>query len=71
MESEQAIHENLEDILRDRTAFVIAHRLSTVRNADLIVVMDKGHIVETGDHESLIAKKGLYHYLIGQQLNAK
>ncbi len=69
-ESEQAIQENLEDILKDRTAFVIAHRLSTVRNADLIVVLDKGHIVETGDHEGLVAKQGLYYYLTGQQLDA-
>ncbi len=69
-ESEQAIQENLEDILKDRTAFVIAHRLSTVRNADLIVVLDKGHIVETGDHASLMARQGLYYYLTGQQLDA-
>ncbi len=69
-ESEQAIQENLKDILSDRTAFVIAHRLSTVRDADLIVVLDKGHIVEVGDHESLMAKQGLYAYLAGQQLNA-
>ena len=67
-ESEQAIQENLEEILRERTAFIIAHRLSTVRDADLIVVLDRGHLVETGDHGTLMAKQGLYAYLSGQQL---
>ena len=68
-ESEQAIQKNLSVILKDRTAIVIAHRLSTVRNADRIVVLDNGEIIEHGSHTELMEKKGLYHYLNHQQLN--
>lgn len=68
-ESERAILENLEEILKDRTAFLIAHRMSTVRGADLIVVLDDGHIVETGDHEELMERRGLYYSLNSQQLS--
>jgi ATP-binding cassette subfamily B protein len=68
VESERAIQNNLDNILRDRTTIIIAHRLSTVRNADLIVVLDQGVVMETGNHETLMAKKGLYHYLNSQQL---
>lgn len=67
-ESERAIQQNLDNILKDRTTFIIAHRLSTVRNADLIVVMDRGMILETGTHYSLMEQKGLYYYLNSQQL---
>ena len=67
-ESEKVIQENLDNILRDRTTIVIAHRLSTIRNADLIVVLDKGLIVEIGTHYELMEKKGLYFYLNSQQL---
>ena len=67
-ESERAIQQNLENILKDRTTFVIAHRLSTVRNADLIVVMDRGAIIEVGTHYSLMEQKGQYYYLNSQQL---
>ncbi len=67
-ESERAIQQNLDKILKDRTTFIIAHRLSTVRNADLIIVMDQGMIVEKGDHDTLMAQKGLYYYLNSQQL---
>jgi len=68
-ESEQAIQKNLSAILKDKTAIIIAHRLSTVRNADRIIVLDNGEIVEQGKHEELMEKKGLYHYLNHQQLN--
>jgi len=67
-ESEQAIQKNLSTILKDKTAIIIAHRLSTVRNADRIAVIDNGEIVEQGTHEELMEKKGLYHYLNHQQL---
>ncbi len=69
-ESERAIQDNLAEILKDRTALIIAHRLSTIRNADLIAVLDGGMLVESGSHAELMAKRGLYHYLAGQQLNA-
>ena len=67
-ESERAIQENLDRILSNRTAVVIAHRLSTIRNADCIVVLEKGEVVETGNHDELMARKGLYFYLHGQQM---
>ncbi|MCZ6634491.1 MAG: peptidase domain-containing ABC transporter, partial [bacterium] len=67
-ESEQAIQENLDEILHDRTALIIAHRLSTVRDADVIVVLDKGHIAEMGDHDHLMLQQGLYYHLSSQQL---
>jgi len=68
-ESERAIQKNLDSILKDKTAIIIAHRLSTVRNADSIIVIDNGEIVEQGSHEELLARQGLYHYLSYQQLN--
>jgi ATP-binding cassette subfamily B protein len=68
-ESEQAIQKNLNSILKDRTAVIIAHRLSTVRNADKIFVLDAGEIVEQGTHTELMKQQGLYHYLNHQQLN--
>jgi ABC-type bacteriocin/lantibiotic exporter with double-glycine peptidase domain len=67
-ESESIIQNNLSAIRRDRTTLVIAHRLSTVRQADLILVLDRGAIVEQGSHEELMKQKGLYYYLNQQQL---
>ncbi|QIR36477.1 ATP-binding cassette domain-containing protein [Tolypothrix sp. PCC 7910] len=67
-ESERIIQQNLKTILKGRTSLIIAHRLSTVRNADLILVLDRGLLVESGTHEQLIAKKGHYFYLNQQQL---
>ena len=57
------MQQSLERLAKDRTTFVIAHRLSTVRNADLILVVDHGDIVEQGTHEELLAKKGVYENL--------
>jgi ATP-binding cassette subfamily B protein len=65
--TELVIKEALEKVLRDRTAIVIAHRLSTVRNADLIVVIDQGEIVERGTHVELMKKGGLYKQLYEMQ----
>ncbi|MEE8308074.1 MAG: ATP-binding cassette domain-containing protein, partial [Gammaproteobacteria bacterium] len=62
-ESEKLIQEALERLMQGKTSFVIAHRLSTIHNADKILVMDKGQIVETGTHQELMGKKGLYQYL--------
>ncbi len=66
-ESERIIQNNLNTILKGRTTLIIAHRLSTVRNADLILVLDRGVLVESGTHEELIKIKGHYFYLNQQQ----
>jgi subfamily B ATP-binding cassette protein HlyB/CyaB len=66
-ESERIIQANLMKICRGRTVIIIAHRLSTLRNAHKIMVIDRGELVEYGSHEELIRKKGLYNYLWGQQ----
>ena len=69
VESERAIQANLDGASRGRTTIVIAHRLSTVRNADRIIVIDRGAIVEAGSHADLLKKGGLYAHLVGQQLS--
>lgn len=69
VESERIIQTNLNTILKGRTSLIIAHRLSTVRNADVILVLDKGVLIEQGNHEELMAKRGHYYYLNRQQLN--
>ncbi len=66
--NEKAIVENLADFFQGKTVLVVAHRLSTVRNADKIVVLDGGHIIETGNHETLISSKGAYYNLVRNQL---
>lgn len=67
-ESERRFQQNLDRISRGRTTFVIAHRLSTVRYADRILVLDKGVLVEQGNHDQLMSQQRLYHHLIQQQL---
>lgn len=62
-QSERIIMQNMSQITAGRTALLIAHRLSTVRRCDLIIVMDKGQIVEQGTHEQLLNEKGLYYHL--------
>ena len=66
--NERAIVENLDEFYKGRTVVVVAHRLSTVKNADQIIVVDGGKIVETGNHASLIAKRGAYYNLVKNQL---
>jgi ATP-binding cassette, subfamily B, bacterial len=66
--TEKAIVENLESFFRGKTVVIVAHRLSTVRNADKIVVMDNGRILESGTHESLIKSHGAYFNLVKNQL---
>ena len=68
-ESERRFQRNLTQITRERTTFIIAHRLSTVRNADSILVLDRGILVEQGTHDQLMALKGLYYHLAQQQLD--
>lgn len=67
-ESERIIQNHLKTILKGRTSLIIAHRLSTVRHADQILVLDRGLLVESGTHDELIARKGHYFYLNQQQL---
>ena len=66
--NERAIVENLDTFYQGRTVVVVAHRLSTVKNADQIVVLDSGKVVETGNHASLIEKQGTYYNLVKNQL---
>ena len=68
-ESEQALQRALDEALRDRSALVIAHRLSTVRHADVILVVDDGRIVERGTHAELVARDGLYAELYRTQFD--
>jgi subfamily B ATP-binding cassette protein MsbA len=67
-ESELLVQEALANLMKDRTSFVIAHRLSTVRKADAIIVMDRGRIVDMGRHDELLARGGLYTRLHDLQL---
>ena len=66
-ESERQVQHALEQLMRGRTTIVIAHRLSTVVNADLIHVMDRGRVVESGDHNALMARGGIYARLYAMQ----
>ena len=65
--TELMIQETFDTLMKDRTSFVVAHRLSTIRNADLILVMNDGKIVEQGDHTQLLAKNGFYSKLYNSQ----
>ncbi len=58
----------LNNFYKDRTVIIVAHRLSTLRNADQIIVMEQGSIVETGTHDNLINNKGYYYQLVMKQL---
>ena len=65
--TESLIQRAMDRLQYDRTSFVVAHRLSTIRNAERIIVMNHGDIIETGDHESLMAKNGFYADLYNSQ----
>ena len=66
--NEREIVDNLDKFYRGKTVVVVAHRLSTIKNADQIIVLDHGRVAESGNHASLIQKKGLYYHLIKNQL---
>jgi ATP-binding cassette subfamily B protein len=68
-ESERRFQQNLTRLSRDRTTFIIAHRLSTVRNADCILVLDRGILAEKGTHAELMELQGIYYHLAQQQLD--
>jgi ABC-type multidrug transport system fused ATPase/permease subunit len=67
-ESERLVNEALERLMKGRTSLAIAHRLSTVRHADCILVFNHGHIVESGNHDELIQRDGIYRFLVETQL---
>ena len=66
--NERMIVEHLDEFYKGKTVVIVAHRLSTVKNADQIVVLDKGKVVEIGNHEALTAKRGAYYNLVKNQL---
>lgn len=66
-ESERLVFEGLDRLLAGKTTFVITHRLATIRNADITLVLDQGRIVERGTHGELLARKGLYAMLLKQR----
>ena len=69
--TEKLVQEGMDRLMNGRTTFVIAHRLSTVRNSDCIMVLEQGHIIEKGTHEQLIEKQGKYYQLYtGKIVNA-
>ena len=67
--TEILIQKAMDKLMEGRTSFIIAHRLSTIKNADIIIVMDQGNVVETGNHEQLMAKNGFYAKLYNSQFD--
>jgi len=69
--TEAKIQQSIQQMLENRTAIIIAHRLSTIKNCDRILVIQKGAIIEDGNHRNLMAKKGKYYELYTKQLRAE
>ena len=69
--TESRILQNLSDVMRGKTSIIISHRVSTVKNASHIIVLDGGHIIEEGNHDELIQQKGYYYILYRKQLAEK
>ena len=65
--TELIIQKAMDELTKGRTSFIIAHRLSTIKNADIIMVLNNGDIIETGNHEELLEKKGFYAELYNSQ----
>jgi ABC-type multidrug transport system fused ATPase/permease subunit len=70
VETEKLIHKAMDDVMKGRTTFIIAHRLSTVKKADMIIVLKDGRIEDSGTHDELMKRGGLYAYLSEIDLNA-
>jgi ATP-binding cassette subfamily B protein len=68
METELRIQRTLKSLLKEKTCFIIAHRISSVKDADLILVMENGTIIERGNHKELLAKKGSYYKVFKNQV---
>lgn len=69
-ETERAIQDALDELVKGRTTISIAHRLSTLRNADKLIVLENGKLMESGTHEELVAQKGVYYKLLQLQSKA-
>ena len=69
-ETEKLIQDAINKVVKNRTTFVIAHRLSTLRNANKLIVLDHGHLAEFGTHKELLDKKGIYYHLVMAQRKA-
>lgn len=67
--TEIKIQDAFAKMMKGRTSFIVAHRLSTIRQADVILVMKDGHIIEQGDHESLLKQNGFYAHLYNSQFS--
>ena len=65
--TEKIIQKAMDKLMKNRTSFIIAHRLSTVRDADKIIVIDDGHIIEQGNHDELMEQKGYYYNTLNSQ----
>ena len=70
-ESEKIVQQAIDNAMENRTALVVAHRLSTIKNADKIIVMERGNVMESGNHQELLEKNGVYKMLYDIQFAVK